>query len=142
MRGRSPSGMAEIEQGGFSFGTAYYDLSNNRQRLKRAAAHGQYRVAETMCVLASGSFSFAFGPVYGHGVAAARDLETTFCAAVAIAGEPAFGVAVWLNHGVDFGVYARSVHCAPPSVFSMPAFKILSAAAKIRCALRSGIVEP
>src|SRR2546425_11082782 len=94
-------------------------------------------------MLAGCAPGFAFGPVYGHGVAAARDVETTFCAAVAIAGEPSFGVAIRLNHGVNFGVYAWRVHSAPPCTGrSIPAFRILSAAAKIRCALRSGIVAP
>src|SRR2546423_1340430 len=33
-------------------------------------------------------------------------------------------------------------HSAPPSLRSWPALRILSAAANIRCALRSGIVAP
>jgi hypothetical protein len=46
---------------------------------------------------------------------------------------------------VRFGVLDSSsiaAHSAPPFCASMPAFRILSAAAKIRCALRSGIVAP
>jgi hypothetical protein len=39
-------------------------------------------------------------------------------------------------------IIALRFHSAPPFCASMPAFKILSAAAKIRCALRSGMVPP
>src|SRR5438876_7718112 len=46
--------------------------------------------------------------------------------------------------GGKFAVFvALRLHSAPPWVCrSMPAFRILSAAAKMRCALRSGIVAP
>src|SRR4051812_43026660 len=48
-----------------------------------------------------------------------------------------------VSFGRDPHIECCALHLAPPcDGRSMPAFRILSAAAKIRCALRSGIVAP
>src|SRR2546422_11548696 len=73
---------------------------------------------------------FFVGTLRAKNAAISTNVKDRISAGPCKGGRVAVFVAFWL-------------HSAPPWVCrSMPAFRILSAAAKIRCALRSGIVAP